>query len=331
MRPFEFVWGCFSYFLLILFNLFVKENFKFGSYLFTKQKIIMKSVIIQGIKGSFHHEAVERFFKDQPVEIVDSPTFNSLVKQVVDGNVDYGMMAMENSIAGSILPNYSLMTKKKLYVGGEIALPIRHHLLALKGQKLDQIQEVRTHAMALLQCGDFLEKHEHWRRLAMDDTATCAKNIQLNQLHGVAGIGSSLAAKMYGLDILESNIHDVYDNFTRFFLISTKPIKVENFDKATLYFFTDHQKGRLSKVLQILADHELNLTKIQSVPISGSVFQYSFHVNVVLVNKNYDLYYQALEKVKQVTQHLSVIGEYKEDKLIIEKPIGNPVQTSVVL
>lgn len=289
----------------------------------------MKSVIIQGIKGSFHHEAVERFFKEQPVDIIDSPTFNSLVKQVVDGSVDYGMMAMENSIAGSILPNYSLMTKKKLYVGGEIALPIRHHLLALKGQTLDQIEEVRTHPMALLQCGDFLENHEHWRKLAMDDTATCAKNIQLNQMRGVAGIGSALAAKMYDLEILQENIHDVYDNFTRFFLISTQPVHVDDFDKATLYFFTDHQKGRLSKVLEILAEHELNLTKIQSVPISGSVFQYSFHVNVVLVNKNYDLYYRALEKVRQVTQHLSIIGEYKEDKLVIEKPVEKTLEPNL--
>ncbi|MHC5201807.1 prephenate dehydratase [Myroides sp. LJL119] len=290
----------------------------------------MKSVIIQGIKGSFHHEAVERFFKEQPVEIVDSPTFTTLVNQVVDHKVDYGMMAMENSIAGSILPNYSLMTKKKLYIGGEIALPIKHHLLALKGQTLDDITQVRTHPMALLQCENFLDQNPNWQRLAMDDTATCARNIQEKQMYGVAGIGSALAAKMYDLEILQHNIHDVYDNFTRFFLVGTKPMNVNGFDKATLYFFTDHQKGRLSKVLEILAQHEMNLTKIQSVPISGSVFQYSFHVNVVLVNKNYDLYYQALEKLKDVTRHLSVIGQYMEDKLIIERPEEQKVDASMI-
>lgn len=279
----------------------------------------MKSVIIQGIKGSFHHEAVQRFFKEQEVEIVDSPTFNSLVKQVVAHKVDYGMMAMENSIAGSLLPNYNLMTRKGLYIGGEVALPIKHNLLALKGQTLEDIKEVRTHPMALLQCENFLDQHENWQRLAMDDTATCAKNIQLNQMYGVGAIGSTLAAKLYGLDIVAENIHDAFDNFTRFYLIGTQPMNVKGFDKATLYFYTDHKQGRLGKVLEILASHDMNLTKIQSVPISGSPFQYSFHVNVVLVNKNYDLYYQALEKLKQVTAHLSVLGEYMEDKLVIPK------------
>ncbi len=281
----------------------------------TKQTNFMKSVIIQGIKGSFHHEAVERFYKEEAVEIVDSPTFNSLVKQVVSGKVDYGMMAIENSIAGSILPNYSLMTKNKLYIGGEIALPIKHNLLGLKGQTLNDITEVRTHPMALLQCENFLDQHEDWKRLAMDDTATCARNIQYKQLKGVASIGSKLAAEMYNLEILAENIHDIYDNFTRFYLVGTKPMKVEGFNKATLYFYTDHQKGRLSKVLEILADHGLNLTKIQSVPLSDCVFEYSFHVNVVLVDQDYDRYYKALEEVRKVTKYLNVLGEYKEDKL----------------
>lgn len=279
----------------------------------------MKSVIIQGIKGSFHHEAVTRFFKDQEVDIVDSPTFNSLVRQVVNHSVDYGMMAIENSIAGSILPNYSLMTKNKLYIGGEIALPIKHNLLALKGQTLEDIHQVRTHPMALLQCENFLDNYDHWQRLAMDDTATCARNIQDKQMHGVASIGSKLAAQMYDLEILAEDIHDVYDNYTRFYLVGTKPIQVKGFNKATLYFYTDHKKGRLSKVLEILASHELNLTKIQSVPLSGSVFEYSFHVNVVLVNENYDLYYKALEELKQATQYLVVLGEYIEDKRPVYK------------
>ncbi|MTG98632.1 prephenate dehydratase [Myroides albus] len=274
----------------------------------------MKSVIIQGIKGSFHHEAVTRFFKQEQVEIVDSPTFNSLVRQVVDKKVDLGMMAIENSIAGSILPNYSLMTKNKLYIGGEIALPIKHNLLVLKGQKLEDITEVRTHPMALLQCENFLDKHESWQRLAMDDTATCARNIQEKQMYGVASIGSKLAAQMYDLEILAQDIHDVYDNYTRFYLVGTQPMLVKDFNKATLFFYTDHKQGRLSKVLEILANHELNLTKIQSVPLSGTVFQYSFHVNVVLTNNNYDLYYKALEKLKEVTQYLNVLGEYMEDK-----------------
>lgn len=277
----------------------------------------MKSVVIQGIKGSFHHEAVGKFFNPEQVEIVDSPTFNSLVKQVVSKEVDYGMMAIENSIAGSILPNYSLLTKNDLYIWGEIALPIKHHLLALKGQELDDITEVRTHPMALLQCENFLDQYTDWKRLAMDDTATCARNIQQNQLTGVASIGSSLAAQMYDLEILADNIHDVFDNYTRFYLLSRKPKKVEGFNKASLFFYTDHQKGSLNKVLEILASHDLNLSKIQSIPLSGSVFQYSFHANVVLVNQDYDLYYKAIEEVAKATRYLKVLGEFKEDKLII--------------
>ncbi|WP_121965168.1 prephenate dehydratase [Myroides sp. N17-2] len=279
----------------------------------------MKSVVIQGIKGSFHHEAVGKFFNPEQVEIVDSPTFNSLVKQVVSKEVDYGMMAIENSIAGSILPNYSLLTKNDLYILGEIALPIKHHLLALKGQKLDDITEVRTHPMALLQCENFLDQYTDWKRLAMDDTATCARNIQQNQLTGVASIGSSLAAQMYDLEILADNIHDVFDNYTRFYLLSREPKKVEGFNKASLFFYTDHQKGSLNKVLEILASHDLNLSKIQSIPLSGSVFQYSFHANVVLVNQDYDLYYKAIEEVAKATRYLKVLGEFKEDKLVISE------------
>ena len=275
----------------------------------------MKSVIIQGIKGSFHHEAVEQFFKEEKVTIVDSPTFNSLVKNVVNEQVDLGMMAIENSIAGSILPNYSLITKHKLFIGGEVALPIKHNLLALKGQTLTDITEVRTHPMALLQCENFLDQHDNWLRLAMDDTATCAKSIQENKMKGVASIGSKLASELYDLEILAEGIHDVVDNFTRFYLVGTKPFEVPNFNKATLYFFTDHKKGRLSKVLEILAEHDLNLTKIQSIPLTGSVFQYSFHASVVLTTLDYDAYYRALEKVKEVTQYLLVLGEYKQDKI----------------
>lgn len=277
----------------------------------------MKSVVIQGIKGSFHHEAVGKFFGSEEVEIVDSPTFNSLVKQLVNKEVDYGMMAIENSIAGSILPNYSLLTKNDLYIWGEIALPIRHNLLALKGQTLADITEVRTHPMALLQCENFLDQYTDWKRLAMDDTATCARNIQEKQYKSVASIGSTLAAEMYDLEILAENIHDVYDNYTRFFLLSREPKKVEGFNKASLYFYTDHQKGSLNRVLEILASHDLNLSKIQSVPLSGSVFQYSFHAGVVLVNEDYDKYYKAMEEVTKATRYLKVLGEYKQDKLVI--------------
>ncbi|MDR3272182.1 MAG: prephenate dehydratase [Flavobacteriaceae bacterium] len=273
----------------------------------------MRLISIQGIKGSFHHEAVAKFFKNGEAEVLDSPTFKTLVKDITNGNADYGMMAIENSIAGAILPNYTLITKNKLHIIGEIALPIRHNLLSLESDTLDTITEVQTHPMALLQCENFLEKYPDWKLLAKDDTATCAKKISENQMKGIATIGSKLAAKMYNLKILAEDIHDISDNYTRFYLLSKNNEKIENFDKASLYFTTKHEMGSLSKVLDILTKYKLNMTKIQSVPLSGSVFQYSFHVDVILDNRNYESYHQALEELRQNTGFLHVLGEYKKD------------------
>lgn len=275
----------------------------------------MKSISIQGIKGSFHHEAVNRFFQNEKVEIIDSPTFKTVVRDVINGKANYGMMAIENSIAGAILPNYSLITKHWLHIVGEVVLPIKHHLLALPGETLDSISEVRTHPMALLQCENFLEKYPDWKLLSKDDTATCAYNIHSKKMKGIATIGSKLAAEMYQLQVLSENIHDVSDNYTRFYLLSPQTEKVENFTKASLYFTTDHTMGSLAKVLNILANHQMNITKIQSVPLSGSVFQYSFHADIITPGGNDDNYRRALEEIKNNTNFLHILGEYKEDKI----------------
>ena len=275
----------------------------------------MKSISIQGIKGSFHHEAVNRFFQNEKVEIIDSPTFKTVVRDVINGKANYGMMAIENSIAGAILPNYSLITKNGLHIVGEVVLPIKHHLLALPGETLDSISEVRTHPMALLQCENFLEKYPDWKLLSKDDTATCAYNIHSKKMKGIATIGSKLAAEMYQLQVLAENIHDVSDNYTRFYLLSPQTEKVENFTKASLYFTTDHTMGSLAKVLNILANHQMNITKIQSVPLSGSVFQYSFHADIITPGGNDDNYRRALEEIKNNTNFLHILGEYKEDKI----------------
>lgn len=275
----------------------------------------MKSVSIQGIKGSFHHEAVNNFFQGQNVEIIDSPTFKSVVEDVISGKVNYGMIAIENSIAGAILPNYSLITKYKLHIIGEVILPIKLHLLALPEETLDSIYEVRTHPMALLQCENFLEQYPNWKLLSKDDTATCAYNISLNKMKGIATIGSKLAAEMYHLTILKENIHDISDNYTRFYLLAASPQKIENFSKASLYFTTDHTMGSLARVLNILAKYKINITKIQSVPLKGSVFQYSFHADILTNGEKDDNYYKALEEIKQNTGFLNVLGEYKEYKV----------------
>ncbi|CVK16812.1 prephenate dehydratase [Apibacter mensalis] len=275
----------------------------------------MKSVSIQGIRGSFHHEAVNRFFHDQKMEIIDSPTFKTVVMDVINGKANYGMMAIENSIAGAILPNYSLITKYGLHIIGEVVLPIKHHLLALPGETLDSINEVRTHPMALLQCENFLEKYPSWKLLSKDDTATCAYHIHIKKMKGVATIGSKLAAQMYQLHILAENIHDVSDNYTRFYLLSATPEKIENFTKASLYFTTDHTMGSLAKVLNILAKYKMNITKIQSVPLTGSIFQYSFHADINTPGGDDTNYRMALNEIKNTTGFLHILGEYKEDKI----------------
>lgn len=270
----------------------------------------MKRISIQGIKGSFHHEAALKYFNTNDIEIVDCSTFKSLAENISSQNSDYGLMAIENSIAGTILPNYSLIIKNHLTILGEIVLPIRHNLLALPEDDLESITEVRTHPMALLQCENFLDKHPQWTLLSKDDTATCARNIHQKQMKGIAGIGSVLAAKMFHLKILAKDIHDVSDNFTRFYILSNKKEIIENPNKASLYFTLNHSCGSLSNVLDIFSDLNLNLTKIQSIPLNGTVFEYSFLTDLEFEEKA--IFDNAIQKITPLTNYLHILGTYKK-------------------
>lgn len=238
-------------------------------------------IAIQGFEGCFHQIAAQGYYgKDTTIEACAS--FGELVKKVrTEKTVDAGIMAIENSIAGSILPNYTLLKNSGLHVIGEVYLQIRQHLMVLPGQTMDDIREVHSHPMALLQCLQFLEKYPHIKLVETEDTALSAKNVHSKKLKSTAAIAGKLAADIYGLDIIAPNIQTEKNNYTRFLAISKVPVApAENANKASVYFETDHSIGSLAKVLTSIADAGINLSKLQSFPIPAKQWNYYFHADM---------------------------------------------------
>ncbi len=270
-------------------------------------------VSIQGFEGSFHQEAARQFF-GKGVEVICCATFREVVK--IAGNrreSEGGVMAIENSIAGSILPNYTLLQKSGLRIVGEVYLQIRQQLLVNPGVQLADIREVHSHPMAIQQCLDFLDRH-NWRLVETEDTALSAKLIRKHHSKHIAAIASKLAAEIYGLDILAPNIHTLKHNYTRF-LILRRAGEVEesaSANKASINFHTDHSRGSLARVLNCIADAGINLSKLQSMPIPGSDFRYSFHADMEFDDrKQLD---QALTELDNRTASLQVLGVYKNGR-----------------
>jgi prephenate dehydratase len=268
------------------------------------------AVSIQGYEGSFHQVAAQLFFGKE-VEVITCNTFKEVVK--VAGNKkesDGGIMAIENSIAGSILPNYNLLQKSNLKIIGEIYLQIRQNLLVNPGVKLEDIREVHSHTMALQQCYDFLDKYK-WKLVETDDTALSAKYIHQHKSKHVAAIASKLAAELYQLDIIAPNIHTMKNNYTRFLVLQREEVAnpVEGADKASVNFYTDHSKGSLAKVLTKIADGGINLSKLQSFPIPGSDFKYSFHADMEFDSA--DQFNKVIEKIRPLTAAIKIYGVYK--------------------
>ena len=268
-------------------------------------------VAIQGYIGSYHHEAANIYLGND-IEIVECDTFKTLAKSLAKGKVDKAIMAIENTIAGAILPNYALLTKYNLKVVGEIYLSIQHQLMVKKGQTLDDVKEVRSHQMALLQCDKFLEKHPTWRVVNDIDTALTAKDIVEQDLHDVAAIASRKAAEVYGLDILASSIQTFQDNFTRFFVLQREHNDYEDFNKVSMRFSVPHQSGALVDVLNQIAECGINMDKIQSVPIIEKPWEYSFHIDITFEQK--EQYYELLGKIARKLTDLEILGEYKLGK-----------------
>lgn len=266
-------------------------------------------IAIQGFEGCFHQIAAENYFK-VPVDIVPCASFNEVTRSVTAGLAGAGIMAIENSIAGSILPNYNLLQKSSLFVVGEIYLNIRQHLMMMPGQTLVDIREVHSHPMALLQCMDFLEKNPHWRLVETEDTALSAKLLRQHNSKHVAAIAGKRAAELFDLEIVVPNIHTEKKNYTRFLVLSREENKSwqREPDKSSLYFQTPNTHGSLAKVLTCIADQGINLSKLQSFPVPGGEWRYYFHADMEF--SRMDQLRQVVELIIPITEKLRILGVY---------------------
>ncbi|MEY4279132.1 MAG: hypothetical protein RL377_1136 [Bacteroidota bacterium] len=274
-----------------------------------------KKVTIQGYEGSFHQVAARHFYGKE-VEVITCDTFREVVKIGSDPKQSDGaVMAIENSIAGSILPNYNLLQKSNLQVIGEVYLSISQNLLVNPGVKLSDIKEVHSHPMAILQCLDYLEEHD-FKLVESEDTALSAKMVHQHKSKHIAAIASKLAAQLYNLEVIAPDIHTLKNNITRFLILVPSKAKVEmkEADKASIYFQTDHSKGILSKVLATIAKGGVNLSKLQSMPIPGSTFKYGFYADLEFENNKQ--IEKVLEAVKSMTNSFKVFGLYKKGKVV---------------
>jgi prephenate dehydratase len=272
-----------------------------------------KKIAIQGFEGSFHQAAARQFFGED-VEVICCSTFRDVVKIADDkSRSDGGLMAIENSIAGSILPNYNLLLKSNLKITGEVYLQINQHLMVNPGVKLSDIREVHSHPMALLQCMDFLEQH-NWKLIETEDTALSAQMVHEQGCTHIAAIAGDLAAKLFGLHIIAPDIHTQKNNYTRFWALQREDLlaEVEDANKASIIFETDHSKGSLAKVLAKISDGDVNLSKLQSMPIPGSDWKYAFHADCEFTEIQH--LHTVLESIRPFTAAVMVYGIYKNGK-----------------
>ena len=280
---------------------------KFRDFFFMK-----KNIGIQGIKGSFHHIVANNFFGKE-IHLAEFLSFEEMIYNLNNGKIDYAVMAIENSTAGSIIPNYALIDEYDISIVGEYYLQITHNLMALKGQSLEDIKEVQSHPMALLQCRDFFKNNSSITLVEEKDTAQIAKKIADNKLKGLGAIASELACKIYDLEIIKENIQTIKKNQTRFVILQNiRPSENKNINKASLKFELDHKRGSLATILNVLSDCKLNLTKIQSMPKIQTPWRYSFFVDVTFDNK--EDYFKAKSIVEIMAKEFKVLGEYKNAK-----------------
>ena len=280
---------------------------KFRDFFFMK-----KNIGIQGIKGSFHHIVANNYFEEN-INLIEYLSFEELILNLFNDKIDHAIMAIENSTAGSIIPNYALIDEYGVNIVGEYYLQISHNLIALKGQSIEDIKEVQSHPMALLQCRDFFKDNADIVLIEDKDTAQVAKKISENKIKGLGAIASDLASKIYGLDIINSNIQTIKKNQTRFVILQKKgSTKNLNFNKASVKFELDHKRGSLAAILNVLSDCKLNLTKIQSMPMIQTPWRYSFFVDVTF-DKLED-YFKAKSIIEIMAKDFKVLGEYKNSK-----------------
>ena len=275
----------------------------------------MKRVAIQGVYGAFHEIAARNYFVGEEIDIVPCDTFKDLFRAMEKDDELLGIIAIENTIAGSLLQNHNLLRESGCLIIGEHKLRIEHQLAVLPGQKLGDIREVHSHPIALMQCEDFLEAHRQLQAVERDDTALSAKEIAENKLTGRAAICSRLAAEKYGLEIIAEGIETNKRNFTRFLIIANPDLAYKMnrgmiLNKSTLVFTLPHEAGSLSQVLSILSFYHMNLTKIQSLPILGREWEYQFYINLTF--DDYERYRLSLDAIRPLTKEFLILGEYRE-------------------
>ena len=277
----------------------------------------MKRIAIQGIEGSFHDIAAHQYFENEEIELICCSTFEQVFEVMRTDPTAIGMLAIENTIAGSLLHNYELLRDSGTTIVGEHKLRIRHSLMCLPSDDIGDITEVHSHPVALMQCRDFLSRHPGMKVVEASDTAGAARSIAQNGISGHAAIGSPHVAQLYGLRILEDGIETNKHNFTRFLVIAqpSRANLLRNIletDKASLVFSLPHEEGSLSQILSVLSFYKLNLTKIQSLPIIGREWEYLFYIDVLF--SDYTRYSQAIDAIRPLTSDLKIIGEYRHGR-----------------
>lgn len=273
----------------------------------------MKKIAIQGIKGSFHDIAAHQYFNNDDVELICCDTFEEIFQQMRDDYSRLGLMAIENTIAGSLLHNYELLRESGMTIIGEYKLHIEHSIMCLPEDDWSTITEVNSHPVALMQCRDFLSSHPEFKVVEAEDTAGAAEMISRKHLRGHAAICHAGAAPLYGLKVLEQGIEDNKHNFTRFLLMcdpwsAGKMRDLHHTNKSSIVFTLTHEEGSLSQVLSIFSFYKINLTKIQSLPIIGREWEYMFYVDVSY--DDYVRYRQSIEAVRPLLRELKILGEY---------------------
>ena len=275
---------------------------------------VMKRVAIQGYSGCFHEQAARIFYDRHEgivPQIVECATFENLYKALETGKADAAIMAIENTVSGGLLPNFELLRKYNVKIKGEIFLRIQQNLMALPGQKIEDIKEVRTHYMAINQTRPFFQSCPWIRLVESEDTAKSAADIAGQKLKGVGAVASLLAADLYGLEVLEESIETYKQNFTRFLILDDGiTVPKEKVNKVSLCFTLPHKAGSLAQVLTILSFYDMNLTRIQSLPIPGRTWQYFFYADIKF--DSYLRYSQAISAVRPLMEDLNVLGEYEE-------------------
>lgn len=267
-------------------------------------------VAIQGYRGAFHDIAVQKYFGAKPLDIHEIDTFDQIVDQVTNREADFGAMAIENTIYGMLMPNFNLLNRSKVFIDGEISLRIKQNLIAWPGVRIEDLKEVHSHPIAIEQCREYFKAFPHIKLIESVDTAYSVKEIKEKRLKTRGAIASTLAAEIYGMEIIAPSIETNKKNFTRFLIIEkkSKSSVLANADKASIIFTIADKVGSLHQVLSKLASDKANLTKIQSIPILGKPFEYAFWLDLISVDSAHLM--KAIDNIKPFISELKILGVY---------------------